>query len=337
MKVRPDQLAQQLEKKLAPVYLISGDEPLQVMEATDLVRTKARALGFTERTVLDVDKDFDWSQLTAEANSLSLFAEQRILELRIPTGKPGKPGGAALVEYAARPADDTVLIITAGKLDKASTNTKWYKAIDGLGITCQCWPVDSYALPGWIENRCIQKGLHPDKEAVKLLVERVEGNLLAAAQEIEKLRLLVDTPQLNAEQVSRAVVDSSRFSIYDLSDAALSGDIARTSHIIQGLQAEGIEAVLALWAMSREIRTLNAAMSAGQQSSDSALAKAGVWSKRIPIMKKAMSRHNSESVQKLLAMCAKTDRMIKGVEQGKPWDQLYQLCLLLAGYKIKAA
>lgn len=334
MKIRVDQIRQQLDKKLAPVYLISGDEPLQVMEATDLIRAKARELGFSERTVLDVDKDFDWSQLAAEASNLSLFAEQRILELRIPSGKPGKQGGAALVEYAARPADDTVLLITAGKLDKASTNTKWFKAIDELGVSCQCWPIDSYALPGWIENRCIQKGMHPDKEAVRLLVERVEGNLLAAAQEIEKLRLLVDGSQLSAEQVSMAVVDSSRFSIYDLGDAALSGDISKTAHIINGLQAEGVEVVLALWAISREIRTLNAAASSGQQSADSALAKAGVWSKRVPVMKKALQRHNANSIQQLMTMCAATDRMIKGVELGKAWDQLYQVCLFLAGYKM---
>lgn len=335
MKIRPDQLSQQLEKNLAPLYLISGDEPLQVMEATDQVRAKARELGYSERTVMDVDKDFDWNSLTAEASNLSLFAEKRILELRIPTGKPGKPGGAALSEYASRPAEDTVLIITAGKFDKASTNTKWYKALDALGITMQCWPVESHALPRWIEERCISKGLHPDKEAVRLLVDRVEGNLLAAAQEIEKLCLLVDSPQLNAQQVSDAVADSSRFSIYDLGDAALSGDISRTSHIVYGLQAEGIEAVLALWAISREIRTLTTAAANSNQSADAALAKAGVWSKRIPIMKKALSRHNQNSLQQLLVMCAKTDRMIKGLESGKAWDQLYQLCLSLSGYNIQ--
>ena len=336
MKIRTDQLGQQLKNKLSPIYLISGDEPLQVMESADQVRAKARALGFSERTVLDVDKDFDWNTLTAESNSLSLFAEKRILELRIPTGKPGKQGGAVLVEYSQRPAEDTVLIIVAGKLDKASTNTKWFKAVDALGVTLQCWPIDSYALPGWIEKRCIQKGLHPDKEAVRLLVEKVEGNLLAAAQEIEKLRLLVDTDKLDAQQVAKAVVDSSRFNIYDLSDAALSGNISKTAHIIHGLQAEGVEVVLALWAMSREIRTLYSVVESSQQSVDSALAKAGVWNNRLPVMKKALSRHNQQSVQQMLTMCATIDRMIKGVELGKAWDQLYQLCLFLAGYKFQS-
>ncbi len=334
MKIRVDQLKQQLEKTLAPLYLISGDEPLQVMEAADQVRAKARELGYTERTVMDVDKDFDWGTLTAESNSLSLFAEQRILELRIPTGKPGKPGGAALAEYAARPAEDTVLIITAGKLDKTATNTKWYKSLDAVGITLQCWPIDSSALPRWIENRCMMKGLQPDKEAVRLLVERVEGNLLAAAQEVEKLRLLVDTTTLTAEQVTEAVADCSRFTIFDLTDAALSGDISRTSHIISSLQSEGVEVVLALWAMSREIRTLLAAAESSQQSADAALAKAGVWSKRLPVMKRALSRHNKNSLQQLLMMCGNTDRTIKGLEAGKAWDEMYRLCLFLAGYKI---
>lgn len=337
MKIRPDQLSQHLEKNLAPLYLISGDEPLQVMEASDQVRTMARERGYSERTVMDVDKDFDWNTLTEESNSLSLFAEQRILELRMPGAKPGKPGGAALVQYAARPADDTVLIITAGKLDKTASNSKWYKALDALGVTVQCWPVDSYALPGWIEKRCISKGLHPDKEAVRFLMERVEGNLLAAAQEIEKLSLLVDSGRLDAEQVTAAVADSSRFNIYDLSDAALTGDIARTSHIIAGLQDEGVEAVLVLWALTREIRTLLAAAESSQQSVDSALAKAGVWSKRVPLMKKALAKHNQQSLKRLISMCARTDRVIKGMEQGKSWDELYNLCLFLAGFQLHAS
>jgi len=336
VKIRPDQLSQHLQEKLAPLYLISGDEPLQLMEAADQIRAKARELGYSERTVMDVDKDFDWNTLTEESNSLSLFAEQRILELRLPTGKPGKQGGAALVEYASRPAEDTVLMITAGKLDKTASNSKWYKSLDAIGVTLQSWPVDTYALPGWIEKRCVMKGLHPDKEAVRMLVERVEGNLLAAAQEIEKLSLLVDAGTLNAQQVTDAVADSSRFNIYDLSDAALSGDIARTSHIISGLQDEGIEAVLVLWALSRDIRTLLAAAENMQTSADSALAKAGVWSKRLPVMKKALSRHNQHSLKQLLSMCATTDRVIKGLERGKTWHELYKLCLFLAGYRIQA-
>lgn len=337
MKIRPDQLKQQLEKTLSPVYLISGDEPLQVMEAADQIRVKARELGYTERTVMDVDKDFDWNTLTAESNSLSLFAEQRILELRVPTGKPGKSGGAALAEYAARPAEDTVLIITAGKLDKTATNTKWYKSLDSVGVTLQCWPIDSSALPRWIESRCLSKGMRASKEAIRLLVERVEGNLLAAAQEIEKLHLLVNSAELTAEQVTEAVSDCSRFNIYDLTDAALSGDISRTSHIINGLQSEGVEVVLALWAMSREIRILLTAAENSQLSADAALAKAGVWSKRLPVMKKALSRHSQGSLQQLLKMCGKTDRTIKGLEAGKAWDEMYQVCLFLAGFKIQVA
>lgn len=337
MKIRPDQLKQQLEKTLSPVYLISGDEPLQVMEAADQIRVKARELGYTERTVMDVDKDFDWNTLTTESNNLSLFAEQRILELRVPTGKPGKPGGAALAEYAARPAEDTVLIITAGKLDKTATNTKWYKSLDSVGVTLQCWPIDSSALPRWIESRCLSKGMRASKEAIRLLVERVEGNLLAAAQEIEKLHLLVNSAELTAEQVTEAVSDCSRFNIYDLTDAALSGDISRTSHIINGLQSEGVEVVLALWAMSREIRILLTAAENSQQSADAALAKAGVWSKRLPVMKKALSRHSQSSLQQLLKMCGKTDRTIKGLEAGKAWDEMYQVCLFLAGFKIQVA
>lgn len=336
MKVRPDQLSQQLQKQLSPVYLISGDEPLQAMEAADSIRSKARALGYSERTVLDVDKDFDWDSFLAESNSLSLFAEQRILELRIPSGKPGKAGSQALVTYTERPAEDTVLIISAGKLDKTASNSKWFKAIDALGVTVQCWPVDNYALPGWIETRMKQQGMHPTKEAIRLLVERVEGNLLAAAQEVDKLRLLVTADQVDEQAVTEAVADNSRFNIFDLGDAALSGDIARTSHIVHGLQAEGVEVVLALWSLTKEIRSLQAAAESGAQSADAALAKAGVWAKRIPLMKKALQRHNRRSLRQLLANCAYVDRVIKGLEKGKAWDELTKLCLALAGYQLTA-
>lgn len=333
MRVRPDQLNQHLQQKLAPLYLISGDEPLQVMEATDSVRARARDLGYSERQVLEVDKDFDWQQLKEAADSLSLFAEQRIMELRLPTGKPGRDGGKVLVEYSERPAEDTVLIITSGKLDKSANNSKWYKALDQVGVTVQCWPVDNYHMPNWIKARMAAQGMQPTTEAVNLLVERVEGNLLAAAQEIDKLRLLVSQSRVDVDEVADAVTDSSRFSIYDLSDAALTGDVARTAHIVSGLQAEGVEAVLALWALSREIRTLlNVAETAGNRV-DAALAKAGVWAKRVPVMKKALSRHNIVSLRTLISHCAKTDRVIKGLAPGRAWDELLLLSLALAGIR----
>lgn len=241
MKVRPDQLERHLNSDMAAIYFVSGDEPLQVMESADRIRAEARKRDYTEREVMDVDAQFDWNQLLDAGNSLSLFAEKRILELRLPTGKPGKVGSKILQEYAQRPADDAVLIISSGKLDGSAKNTKWFKTLDQQGVVIQCWPVNTEQLPGWINQRLQSKGIAADREAVQLLADRVEGNLLAAAQEVDKLFLLHGAGKLNFEQIASAVADSARYNIYDLVDSALGGDVERTSRIVGGLKNEGVE------------------------------------------------------------------------------------------------
>lgn len=329
MKVRPDQIQQHLNKGLQPIYFVYGDEPLQVMETADAIRAKARELGYSEREVMDVDNKFDWSQLQDVGNSLSLFAEQRILELRMPTGKPGKPGSQALLDYAQRPADDAVLIITSGKLEGSAKNTKWHKTLDQVGIIVQCWPVAVHELPRWIEQRMQGLGMQASRDAVALLVERVEGNLLAAAQEIDKLYLLYGPVRLELEQLTAAVTDSARYSIYDLVDCALSGDLARTSRIIGGLKNEGVEPVLALWALSREVRLLTSLAESGM-SQDAAMAKARVWDSRKALLRKALSRHTTVRWRNFLKRCARIDKVIKGVEPGRPWDELLTLSTQIA-------
>ena len=329
MKVRPDQIHQHLKKGLLPVYFVSGDEPLQVMEAADAIRACARAQDFTEREVMDVDKQFDWNQLLDAGNSMSLFAEKRILELRMPTGKPGKAGSQVLLEYLQRPAEDTVLIITAGKLEGSAKNSKWFKALDQLGVVVQCWPVAVHELPRWVEQRMRSKGLQPTAEAVALIVDRVEGNLLAAAQEIDKLYLLYGEAEINLEAVTAAVADSARFSIYDLVDSALAGDLARTSRIVGGLKNEGIEPVLALWALTREVRLLTGIAEANM-SPDAAMAKARVWDNRKPLVRKALARHSVVKWKGFLKRCARIDKVIKGIELGRPWDELLTLSTQIA-------
>jgi len=329
MKVRPDQLKQHLQKGLQAIYFISGDEPLQVIESVDAIRSAAREHGFTEREIMDVDSHFDWSQLRDAGNSMSLFAEQRILELRMPTGKPGKPGSQALLEYAQRPADDAVLIISSGKLDGNAKNTKWFKTLDQAGVVVQCWPVSAHELPRWIDQRMRATGLTPTRDAAALLAERIEGNLLAAAQEIDKLFLLFGAAEIGMEQITEAVADSSRYSIYDLVDSALGGDLVRTTRIVGGLKSEGVEPVLALWAMSREVRILTGIAEANM-SVDAALAKAKVWDNRKALIKRALSRHSVIRWKAFLKRCGKIDRVIKGVEPGRAWDELLALTSQIA-------
>lgn len=329
MKVRPDQLGRQLKSELLPIYFIHGDEPLQQMEVADAIRGHAREQGYSEREVMDADTSFDWNLLLDAANSMSLFAEQRILELRMPSGKPGKQGAQVLHDYAQRPADDAVLIISSGKLEGSSKNSKWFKALDQAGVIIQCWPVAVPELPRWIEQRLQARGIIASRDAVALLAERVEGNMLAAAQEIEKLYLLHGDGQLNIEQMTAAVADSARYNIYDLVDSALSGDLPRTTRIVGGLKSEGVEPVLALWALSREIRSLTSMAESGM-SPDAAMARAKIWDNRKALVRKALSRHSETRWKQFLKRCARIDRVIKGVEPGRPWDELLMLSSQIA-------
>jgi DNA polymerase III subunit delta len=329
MKVRPDQLKQHLQKGLQSIYFVSGDEPLQVIEAVDTIRSTARANGFTEREVMDVDSHFDWSMLLDAGNSMSLFAEQRILELRMPTGKPGKAGSQALLEYAQRPAEDAVLIISSGKIEGSAKNTKWFKTLDQVGVVIQSWPISPHELPRWIDQRMRVKGLTTTRDAVALLAERVEGNLLAASQEIDKLYLLFGQSEITLEQVTSAVADSARYSIYDLVDSALGGDLIRTTRIVGGLKSEGVEPVLALWAMTREVRILTSIAEANM-SADAAMTKARVWDNRKALVKKALSRHSATRWKAFLKRCGKIDKVIKGIEPGRAWDELLALTSQIA-------
>ena len=329
MKVRPDQIERHLKSELAAIYFICGDEPLQVMESADRIRAEARKRDYTEREVLDVDAQFDWNQLLDSGNSLSLFAEKRILELRLPTGKPGKIGSKILQEYAQRPADDAILIISSGKLEGSSKNTRWFKSLDQQGVIIQCWPINADQLPGWINQRLQSKGITADREAVQLLSDRVEGNLLAAAQEVDKLFLLYGAARLDFEQTASAVADSARFNIYDLVDSALAGDVTRTSRIVGGLKSEGVEPVLMLWALSREVRMI-AKISEANISADAAMAKQRVWENRKALIRRALSRHHAGKWKLFLKRCAKIDKIIKGVEQGRAWDELLMLSTQIA-------
>ncbi len=337
-QIRPERLAAQLKQSLAPVYFIHGDETLLVNECADAVRAAARAGGYSEREVFNVAAGFDWSALAAASDSLSLFAERRILELRLPGGKPGKEGGEFLRAYAQRPAEDTLLLIIAGKLEAAARRSKWVQALEQVGVAVPVWPVDAAQLPGWIEQRLAARGLRAAGEALELIAGRVEGNLLAAAQEVEKLYLLHGPGELDVDSAADLVADSARYDVFALVDAALAGDAVHAQRILSGLRGEGVEPVLVLWALSREIRSLTLM---ARQLKGAGLAQVlqanRVWEKRKPQVGAALRRIRGRRWWRLLQQCAQLDRIIKGRAAGSAWDELLQLTLSLAGQPVLEA
>ncbi|MEZ5585334.1 MAG: DNA polymerase III subunit delta [Candidatus Competibacteraceae bacterium] len=330
-------MAAHLVKPLAPVYVVFGDEPLLVQESTDAIRQAAREQGYDERVCLTVEAGFDWNGLEQAAANQSLFAERRLLELRLGSNKPGDAGGKALHRYAQNPPSDVVLLVSCAKLEAAAQKSRWFTALDGVGVTLPLWPVGKQHLPRWIEQRLIAKGLHPDQDAANLLAERVEGNLLAAAQEIEKLLLLFGSGNLTAQQVLAAVSDSARYTIYELVDTALTGQPGRAIKILHGLRDEGVDIVLVTWALHREIELLNrlAFASSQGQTVESALSRNNVWESRKPLLRNALRRLPLPSCRQLLQACAQLDRVVKGAEPGEPWDMALQVSLQLAGRALR--
>jgi len=335
MRVYPEKLAGQLQQQLLPVYLISGDEPLLVQECCDQIRQVARHAGCSDREIIDVSAPgFKWDEIIASAAAMSLFAERKLVELRIPTGKPGAEGSKALLEYLqVSEGSEDVLLVIAGKIDKQSTNSKWYKALDAAGATVQVWPVDAKDLPRWLQQRVSAAGMAIDNEALQLLCDRVEGNLLAAVQEVEKLKLLAADGQITAETVTAAVSNNARYNLFDMTDNALKGNAAGSLKMLHGLRGEGTEPAVALWALLREIRTLHQAQQAvdSGQNPQQALSALRVWKNRMGLMQGALGRHSRNSLKQLLEQATAVDGSIKGFAGGKPWDNLETLILKLAG------
>ena len=332
MRLNADQLSAHLQRGLAPLYLIYGDEPLLAMEAADAIRSQARQAGYAEREVFTVEAGFSWQSLLASGNSLSLFATKRIIEIRIPTGKPGTEGGQALQDYSARLPDDTITLISCPKLDKQAQTTKWFKALEQAGTVIPVYPVERQRLPQWIGVRLAAQKQRADSTILQFLADRVEGNLLAAHQEIQKLGLLFPEGALNFDQVREAVLDVSRYDVFNLADAMLAGDAGRLARILEGLKGEGVAPTLALWAMTQEIRTL-AKLKLGQRKGAALpqlLREMRVWESRQGLMQRALGRLNEARVVAGLKQAAALDRMIKGLSRGDVWDELLQLGLGMA-------
>jgi DNA polymerase-3 subunit delta len=313
--------------------MISGDEPLLTQEAADAARRIAREAGHEEREVFTADRSFDWLAFGANLNSPSLFATRRLVELRVPSGKPGKQGAEILADYVARPDPDVLLLILMPRLDAQSLKTAWARKVDGAGLVCRIWPPSLRELPGWVAARMRAAGMTPDKEAAAMIAERCEGNLLAAHQEIEKLCLLSGTGPIDADAVAAAVSDSSRFDVFQLAEAVILGDLRRAVRILQGLRGEGLEPPVILWAIAREIRTIARAQSFVQQGRafPDAMASLKVWKNRRPIMQQAMRRIPRRRAHELLRQAARADRVIKGAVKGNAWSEITSLVMSAAG------
>ncbi len=336
MKLKPEQLSSQLKKGLSPVYLITGDEPLLSEESCDLLRHNLQQQGFSEREVLHVDGSFSWEYLLECANALSLFAEKKIIELRLGGSKLNKKSSEILQQYLNNPAPDNILLIIADKLDGNSKKSAWFKAVDKSGVVVEIWPVETEQLPNWIRQRAAQIELQLDEDAIQLLCDRIEGNLLAAKQELSKLSLLFKNQVVTAEDVVDAVSDSSRYDIYGLADAALQGQPARCTKILQVLRQDGTQPPVVLWSLSKELRSLAAIQSAQQngQSFDAVCQRERIWGKRKPLARQAARRLSTEQINKALQQCAEVDKIVKGMSTGDSWLLLTSIALTLSGQSL---
>jgi len=348
MKLNAQQLALHLSKNLAPIYIVSGDEPLLTQEAVDLIRDAAKKAGFSERVRIQVESGSEWGNVFyAHAQSFSLFSTKRILELDLSNAKLNAATSKILQDYAQKPPEDSLLLIRANKLDSKTEQSQWYKALDKNSVIIPIWPIPIEQLPAWITQRAKKLNLNITKGAAELLAELVEGNLLAAAQELEKLRLLqaVNTQMtpttgtsakhlpaattIDQKTIENAVIDNAHFDIFTLVDSVLAGNCQRSIRILHNLAAEDTEPTLILWAFTREIRTLAEMAKQIQQgvSLASLFPKYRIWEKRQPHVRAFLQRHKPESCWKLQANAARIDRIIKGAEIGNVWDALRQLIL----------
>lgn len=338
MRIKPEQLSAVLQKGLMPVYFITGDEPLQLGEMADAVRKAAKKAGFESREIISAETGFEWNQLAFSADSLSIFADKKIIDLRLPSGTPGTEGAKALIAYCDRLPDDTLLLITAGKVASGALKTRWLEALEKKGVVIQVWPLEGQDLIRWLQQRMLQRGLNAETDGLRILASRIEGNLLAAAQEIEKLYVLYGTGNLSNQQIFDVVADSSRYDVFKLMDSVLSSNVNRIFKVLSGLRAEGIAAPIVLWALTREARVLikiKLALSQGQNR-EVVFKNNQIWDKRKQLVSNALNRLSADDLNSILVLSAKADRQIKGQQQGDTWETLLAICLMFASTQIMA-
>jgi DNA polymerase-3 subunit delta len=333
VNLRPNQLAAHLERTLAPVYVIHGDEPLLSLEAADAIRARARASGFAERCVLQAERGFEWSELSASAASLSLFGDRKLIELRLPSGKPGTEGSQAIEAFCARLPADAVTLVTLPRLDRAGQGSPWFGALESKGVVVNVYPVDRARLPEWIASRLARQKQSAKAETLRFLADCVEGNLLAAHQEIQKLALLLPAGELGFDAVREAVMNVARYDAGKLAETMLSGDRARLARMLEGLRGEGEAPPRVLWLLAEEIRAVcrvQDGIAAGRPIAE-VLREARVWGDaRQAAVGKAARKFPRAALLAALEHAAGVDRMVKGVVKGDAWDELLQLGLRFA-------
>lgn len=331
MQIKPEQLEQHLKQGMRPCYLVTGAEPLIVQECADAIRRAARAAGCVDRERFDSSDKESWHNLVQSASAMSLFADRKLIEIQVENGKPGTEGSKALQEYLLIDSDD-ILLIVAGKIDKQSQRAKWYTALDQGGTVVTVWPIHPRDLPSWIQQRLNQRGMKCDRDAITMLAERVEGNLLAAAQEIEKLSLLANDTHITTDTVSQSVGNSARYNAFNMVDTALAGDARGALRALRGLKAEGSAAPAILWPVSKELRLLIDASSAVKKGTPpgAALDRLGVWRSRLNLMQQALGRHTPESLDQCLHLNFAADGSAKGFMPGDCWDYLESLVVAIA-------
>jgi DNA polymerase III subunit delta len=331
MHIDSEQLTQHLFRGLKVLYVVYGEELLLALEAADRIRAKALEQGFDERRVLIAESNFDWGELAMVSNSLSLFAPKRLLDLRIPSGKPGKDGSEALQRLASDLPDETVTVISLPGIDRQAQSSKWFEALDKAGVAVHAAAIKRDRLGQWLAGRLAQQSQHADAQTIAFLVDRVEGNLMAAHQEVQKLALLFPAGQLPFDEVKNAVVDVARFNVFDIGSTLLKADRVHFVRVLDGLQAEGTAAPLVLWAITEEVRAMasvKAAMAAGRPLAQ-ALREARVWGPRQELIPAALRRLTQAQLIAALRHAADIDGMIKGLASGDLWDALLQLGLEL--------
>lgn len=336
MRTSPDALSSSLTRGLRSAYLVTGSEPLLIAEACDAVRGAARAQGYADREVHFLERGFDWNALLADAANLSLFASRRLIELKIGPA-PDAEAQKVLAGLAARPPEDTVLLV-AGELERKTLSTHWVRAFEEHGVLVIAQAVERPALPGWIRDRLGRKGVTIAPAAAELLADRVEGNLLAAQQEIERIALLMPGAALDVDQVAELVADSARYDVFELAAAAFSGQPQRALRILAGLRAEGREPPLVLWALLNDLRGLSrvAQRHERERSIDDVCRSEGIWSNRQGPIKAALHRLSRPDIESLLLAAAATDRIAKGSLRGDAWVALEALVARIAGVRLAA-
>jgi DNA polymerase III subunit delta len=321
MQLRSAELEAHLAKGFAQAYAIHGDEPLVALEAADAVRAAARRRGFDDREVFEPGRSFDWSEFAHAAASRSLFGGRKLIELRLPTGKPGPQGGAAIAAYLERPDSETVLLVTLPRLDRQGQGSAWFMALASAGVVVDVWPVDRARLTGWIAERLARQQQRAPREVLEFLAERVEGNLLAAHQEVQKLALLAPTGELSLDTVQAAVVNVARYDPYDAAEALVAGDTARYLRVLEGLRAEGEQPTFILFVLSNALFALQALRRG---------IEARVFNRNLQRALQGSARRYAErALDEAVAQCSQIDRAIKGVGSGEPWQRFVVLGLTL--------